>query len=208
MTNALEDKLWESAGARSVAELPEFPFRSYQDFKTAVESGEATIGIEYAAARDLAHVTKSRSASYLLLALTWLPFLLAFASIILAIVTRQWLILAGSVTALLGMVLASPHNPMRRPAFWASLLALGYNVFVRTVLSPGAWSGFAFAVSFLAVSFVNRTAWNWAHAAVLRSEALTAYLWKAAQLHIRSDKFGMKSLASRRGATPQSKDGT
>ncbi len=208
MSNVSEDKLWELAGARSVGELPEFPFRSYRDFKTAVESGEAHIGIEYAAARDLAHVTKSPGASYLLLVLTWLPFLLAFASIVLAVVIRQWLLLAGSLTALLGMVLASPHNPLRWPAFWISLFALGYCVFVRTLLSPGAWLGFAFAVSFLVVSLVNRAAWNWAHAAVLRSEVITAYLWKAGQLHIRGDEFGMKSLALHRGTTPHSKGGT
>lgn len=195
MSTPVEDSLWESAGVRSVSELPDFPFLSHNDFVTAVRNGDASVGIEYPAARDLAHVTKSPAASYALLALSWIPFLFIPASIVVAMVSGLWATLVGIPTALIGMALASPYNPLRHVALFGSLAAVTYCLIAATVLTAGTWSAFAFGLSFLTVRFLNRTAWNWAHKAILGSEALTAYLWKTRNLHIKGKEFGMKAAA-------------
>jgi hypothetical protein len=197
MSPSVEDGLWQSAGVRSVSELGDFPFPSHKDFVAAVRNGDACVGIEYRAARDLAYVTKSPTASYALLALSWIPFLFIPASIIVAVVTGRWATLVGVPTALIGMALASPHNPLRHVALLGSLASLAYCLIAATVLTPGTWLAFAFGLSLLAVRFLNRTAWNWAHKAVLVSEALTAYLWKTANLHLTGKEFGIKSPALR-----------
>lgn len=103
--------------------------------------------------------------------------------------------MTGIPTALIGMALASPYNPLRHVALLGSLASVAYCVIAATVLTSGTWSAFAFGLSFLAVRFLNRTAWNWANNASLGSEALTAYLWKTANLHIKGKEFGMKSTA-------------
>lgn len=190
MSPSVEDSLWESAGVRSVSELPDFPFPSHKDFVAAARSGDASIGIEYRAARDLAHVTKSPAASYVLLALGWIPLLFIPASIVVAVVTGRWATLVGIPTALIGMALASPHNPLRHVALLSSLASVAYCLIAATVLTAGTWAAFAFGLSFLVVRLLNWTAWNWAHKAILGSEALTAYLWKTANLHIKSGRLG------------------
>ena len=196
MSPSAEDSLWESAGVRVVSELPDFPFPSHKAFVAAVRNGDASVGIEYPAARDLAHVTKSpAAASYALLALSWIPFLLIPASIVVAVVTGRWGTVVGIPTALIGMALASPYNPLRHVALLGSVASGAYCLIAAMVLTAGTWSAFAFGLSFLAVRFLNRTAWNWAHDAILGSEALTAYLWKSANLHIKGKEFGMKSAA-------------
>lgn len=195
MSPSVEDSLWESAGVRSVSELPDFPFPSHKDFVSAVRNGDASVGIEYPAARDLAHITKSPAASYALLALSWIPFLFIPASIIVAVVTGLWATLIGIPTALIGMFLATPYNPLRYVALLSSFASVAYCLIAATVLTAGTWSAFAYGLSFLVVRFLNRIAWNWAHKAILGSEALTAYLWKTANLHIKGKEFGMKSSA-------------
>lgn len=195
MTPSVEDSLWESAGVRSVSELPDFPFPNHKDFVAAVRNGDASVGIEYSAARDLAHLTKSPAASYALHALSWIPFLFIPTSIVIAIVTGRWATLVGIFTALIGMALASPYNPLRYVALFGSLALMTYCLIAATVLTTGTWLAFAFSLSFLAVRFLNRTAWNWAHKAILGSEALTAYLWKTTNLHIKCKEFSAKSVA-------------
>jgi len=195
MHPALEDRLWESAGVRSVSELPQFPFRSYKAFVAAVRNGDAAIGIEYGAARELAHVTKSPAASYALLALSFVPLLFVPASVILAVVTGRWTTLLGIPTALIAMFLSSPYNPLRHIALLGSLASAAYCLIAGTVFTAGTWSLFGFGLSFFAMRFLNRIAWNWASEAVLVSEALTAHLWKTANLHIKGKEFGMRSLA-------------
>lgn len=195
MKSTVEANLWEAVGVKSVSELPDFPFPSHKAFIDAVCKGEATIGIEYQAARDLAHVTKSPTASYVLLALSWVPFLLMLASIIVAVQTERWAILVGIPTALIGMAVASPYNPLRYIALLGAIASMAYCLMAATVLTAGTWAAFTFALSLLVVKFINLTAWKWAHKSILRSEALTAYLWKTANLHINSKEFGMKSAA-------------
>jgi hypothetical protein len=185
MSPSVEDNLWKSAGVRSVSELPDFPFPSHKDFIAAVRNGAASVGIEYPAARDLAHVTKSRAAQYALFALGGIPILFIPASIVVAIVTGRWATLIGIPTALIGMALASPYNPLHHVLYLASIAAVAYCLIAATVLTAVTWSAFAFGLSFLAVRFVNRTAWSWAKKAILGSEALTAYLWKTKNLHIK-----------------------
>ena len=158
MSPTVEDSLSEAAGVKSVSELPDFPFPSHVAFVAAVRNGDASIGIEYAAARDLAHVTKSPVGLYVLLALSWIPFLFIPASIIVVVLTGRWATLVGIPTALIGMVLASPYNTLRHVALLGSLASLGYCLIAATVLTAGTWSAFAFGLSFLAVRFSDTDA--------------------------------------------------
>ena len=195
MDSSQDASFWEAAGVKSLSNLQDFPFENHSDLVNAVKKGEASIGIEYAAARDLAAVTKSPRGYYIILALSWVPFLFAPASIAVAIMTARWSVLVGIVLALLGQFLASPHNPIHVIAYIGSLIALSYCLFMGTILSPGTWSAFAFGISFLVTRFLNRTAWKWARNAVLSSEAFAAYLYKTANLHIKSNQFGLRSMA-------------
>lgn len=187
MQTGLESNLWKTAGVQSLSELTDFPFPSHAEFVTAFRKGIVSVGIEYHAARTLANVTKSQSAAYVLLGLSWIPFLLVPTSISVALLTHTWLLLLGIPASLVGMMMASPYSPLHGGAFLGSLASLGYCLVSGTVLTMSTWLAFTFSIAYFTVRIMNRTAWNWALRALLDSEALTAFLWKNSYLHVKKN---------------------
>ncbi len=207
MNTEIVESLWHSAGVKSFSELSDFPFPCHADFVSAVQDGSAQIGIDYQAARELAAVTRSPLGEYILLAISWIPFLLLPASIAVAVATGSLLALLGVPLALIGFIIASPYAPLHGVAFLASLLMVGYCVIAGSVLTPSSWLAFTFAISFLTVRIINQIAWKWAHQAVLQSGALTAYLWNGRKLHVKGKSFGTISKALQAGRiTPTSNE--
>lgn len=189
LTPGVEENLWARAGVSRIVDIPGFPFSSYDAFKAAVAKGDAQLGIEYAAARDLVRVTKSPAAGLLVLGLSWVTPLLALASLVLPFSTGNWWALGGAPSSFLGQFLANPYNPAKpvtKVILAGALLHLAVN---RNILQGATWISFCFAVSAIILWVLNRLAWMWAHAAALHSEALAALLFKTHNLHIR-DRSG------------------
>jgi hypothetical protein len=182
-----EKKLFEAAGVRSVSEISNFPYRTHFEFVSAVRSKKAAIGIEYPAAREFAALTKSAFAYNLILAIFWTPFILMFLSVVLAFYIKSWLTLIGIVTAIVGNLFASPYNQARKIGFLFTILAFAIVIINRSLITPIGWACFAFASTFTIIRMMNRTAWNWAYDAILKSEAFTAYFFKSGNLHIKKN---------------------
>jgi hypothetical protein len=190
---AIEQELWKAAEVRSVTEIPGFPFESHQALLKAIRTGQATLGVEPAAARGLTHITASAVRTYFLQALMWTPFLLAIGSVVLPFTHGNWLAAAGLVTAPVGMLLSSPYNPLKRFIYAFSVAALVYSLFAGSVFGGLRWAMFCFAASYLVIRGVNALARDWAVSAVLSSEAVTAYLYKAGNLFIQDSNGVMHS---------------
>jgi hypothetical protein len=184
-TPAVEEQLWSRAGVRRIVDIPGFPFPSHDALREAVRKGEAQLGIEYAAARDLVRVTKSPAAGALILAMTWVTPLLALASLVLPFITGNWWALGGAPSSFLGQFLANPYNPAKpltKVILAATLLHL---IVAQSVLQGASWISLCFAASVVNLWVLNHLAWKWAHAGLLQSEALAALLFKTRNLHIR-----------------------
>jgi hypothetical protein len=185
ITPETEKKLWAAAKASRISDIPGFPLASHAALKAAIATGEAQLGIEYAAARDLVPISKSASASALILALTWVMPALAIGSIILAILTGNWWALFGVVSSFLGQTLANPYNPAKALGKILVAAALLHIIVAGSIVRGLTWASFSFAASAIALWTLNRLAWRWAHAAVLASEAVAAHLFRTRNLHIR-----------------------
>jgi len=172
-----EKKLFEAAGVRNVSEIKDFPYRTHSEFVSAVRSKKAALGIEYTAAREFAALTKSSFAYNLILAISWTPFILMFLSVILAFYSKNWLTLIGILTAIVGNLFASPYNPARKIGFLLTIIAFAIVIINRSLIHPIGWVCFTFASTFTIIRIMNRAAWNLAHDAILKSEALTAYFF-------------------------------
>lgn len=190
ITPEIEAKLWAAAKASRIADIPGFPLEGHSAFKAAVASGHVQLGIEFAAARDLVWMSKSRGAAALTLALTWVMPVLAIASVVVAFVTGNWWALSGVVTAFLGQTLANPYSPAQ--SLWKILVvaALLHLTVVGSITVGLTWASFAFAGSAIALRILNHLAWRWAHEAVLASEAFAAHLFRTRNLHIRDSTTG------------------
>lgn len=200
ITSDVEQRLWAAAGVSRISDIADFPLPSHDALKAAVASGEAHLGIEYAAARDLVRITKSPSAVLLILALSLVMPALAVGSLILTFVTGNWLALGGVVSSFLGQTFANPYNPVKGLGKLLVVGALLHVVVAQSVVQGTAWVSFSFAVSAIALWTLNRLAWRWAHEAALASEAFAAHLFKTHNLHIR-DNHGKIHDAQREGQT-------
>jgi len=185
ITSEIEKKLWAAAKVTRIFDIAGFPFAGHAELKAAVASGEAQLGIEFAAARELVRISKSASASALILALTWVTPALAIGSVVVAFVTGNWWALCGVVSSFLGQILANPYNPAK--SLWKILVAaaLLHLAVAGSIVQGVTWASFSFAVSAITLRIVNRLAWRWAHDAVLASEAFAAHLFRTRNLHIR-----------------------
>lgn len=184
MTPDVEQKLWTGVGVTRISDIAGFPLPNHDALRTAVLSGQAALGIEYTAARDLVQITKSPSAAWLTLALMNVMMVLAVGSFGVAFGTGNWWALGGVVSAFLGQAAINPYSPFKSIEKFLVACTLLHIIAVQSIVQGAAWVSFSFAASAISVWVVNRVAWRWAHEAVLASEAFAAYLFKTHNLHI------------------------
>lgn len=189
ITSAVQQKLWAAAGVSRISDIPGFPLPNHAAPKATVATGEVQLGIEYAAAREFAQITKSPSAELLILTLSLVQPTVAVGSLVLPFVTNNWWTIGGVVSSFLGQMFANPYNPAKRLARVLVAAALLHLVAAQSIVHGTTWISFSFAVSAIVLWLLNGLAWSWAHEAVLASEAFAAYLFKTRNLHIR-DKHG------------------
>ncbi|MEX2492741.1 MAG: hypothetical protein WD425_13370 [Nitrospirales bacterium] len=184
ITQEIEKELWTKAEVSRITDIPGFPFQNYNALIDAVTAGDARIGIEYSAARELVTISKSASASALILALSWVMPALAIGSVVVALVTGNWWALGGVVSSFLGQTFANPYIPVKGLGKLLVAGALIHILFAQSIIEGFTWVSFSFAVSAVALYTWNGLAWKWAIEAALASEAFAAYLFKTNNLHI------------------------
>ena len=193
MIKADEQQFWTQSGVASLSEFADFPLASHEDLVAGVKRGDIEIGVDATAAMALARFTKSARASVAGNLLGFVPMVLALLSVLAAYMFANWFMLTGIAAALLAYLVANPSNPLHKVFYWVALSALVFCIFAGGVSTPAAWLANAYGSSFLALRFWHRLSRRWAYAAVLQSEALTAFLWKTSSLYIRGKAFGLKT---------------
>lgn len=194
ITPEVQQTFWAAAGVSQISDIPEFPLPNHPALKAAVASGEVQLGIEYAAARELAHITKSKVAGAVLLALAWVMPVFAVGSLIVAFFTGNWWALGGVISSFLGQMSVNPYNPAKRLGWVLVVAALVHVIVAQSFVQGVTWVSFSFAASAIALWMLNRLAWTWAHEAALASEAFAAYLFKTRNLHIRDSQGILHSV--------------
>lgn len=195
MERSMEERLLSAAQVSSVSDIPAYPFVSHEELRSAINAGQAKLGIEPGPARELAHLTNPNTGERALLIFSWVPFLLVAVSIVAAVATKTWPLLLGGITAFLGMGLASPYTlRIGRIIALLGTFLVAYNLLSGIpVLSISSWLSISFVLAYLAVRALNQLAWSWMHDAILDSEAPTAYLFKTGGLHIKDTEGHMHS---------------
>lgn len=198
ITSDVQEKLWAATGVSRISDIPGFPLPNHDALKATVATGEVQLGIEYAAAREFAQITKSPSAELLIITLSLVQPALAVGSLVLPFVTNNWWTIGGAISSFLGQLFANPYNPAKWLGRLLVAAALLHLVVDQSIVHGTTWISFSFAVSAIVLWLLNGLAWSWAHEAVLASEAFAAYLFKTRNLHIR-DKHGIIHSVLREG---------
>lgn len=191
-----EQQFWNQAGVSSVSDFADFPLPSHADLVQGIKRGSVDIGIDLTAAMALARYTKSMTASVFGNLIGFIPIMLSLLSVLASYQYNNWLMLTGIPAALLAYLLVNPRNPLHKVFYVMALTALAYCIIAGGVGTTSTWLANAYGTSLLALRFWYRLSSRWAYAAVLGSEAFTAYLWKTSSMHIEGKEFGLKSHKS------------
>ena len=166
---------------RTVADIPDFPFPSFDEATKKIEEDQFSVGIRHEDADHVAlRLIGSRADLVLWQFLGSAQFLTAGASILLALILRNPLLLVGLPLGFLGTLLSNPYNPLRR-LLGAGALALSL-LFFWTVVQGQHSTPYLlalFVLPFWMSRLFYRLNWLKTKRAVLASETLFIFLYQS-----------------------------
>jgi len=128
----LEKDLIETMSVSKVSDIPELPFNSLKDVKTALKNKKLQIAVEYDA--DNMEYYSTRSQYFIHSTLIFTPYIFMILSTTVAILTKQWVILIGIPLAFLGQLSSSPYFKIR-----GTVSGLGGMILVITLFLGWQW---------------------------------------------------------------------
>lgn len=175
----------------SVAEIPGFPFESFEQLQAAVAYRSFSVGVDSFAAARWSETRNGRLNRSLITLLSLVVVLAAIASVVAAFWTGRYLLLAALPIQALAFHFSHPSSPFRR---WATLAGVAtvilflemllYRLPVAAVLV--AYAGLTFA-AVRAAGYLNNSAFR---KAVVKDEALFLEAYSARACTIRNKETG------------------
>jgi hypothetical protein len=107
----VEKQLIEQGVPKSIDGLNDFLYKSFEEFKIAHLKKEISIGCKFNS--EFLNVMGTNSESSWQRVWLALPIIIVLIDIILAIITKNWIILLGLPLAVFGFFSSSPFNPIR-----------------------------------------------------------------------------------------------
>jgi len=103
----IKNDLEKNVGINKISELKNFPFQDLEGVTNAYNENKISLASDYNYDRLMLYAKKSE----IIIHHIWLglPFLILFFNLIFAIFSRQWIMLLGCLTAVLGHITSSPY---------------------------------------------------------------------------------------------------
>lgn len=187
-TNYLEEKILSEIRWNKVEDIPDFPLKSFEDLQQQIEAKKFNVGIDYGISNRLAEWLYGKRYAISHYLLTWIPFIFAIVSIILALILKNYLLLLGIPFSIIAMITADPINPSRD--FMTFIASLSFLLFVY-----GLWKGnetitylpLFFVIPFLAIRHLFYRNQNKLIEIALNSEKLFIYLYQNNYLSLKDN---------------------
>ena len=140
---------------KKLSEVPNCPVASFSDLLNGVNAGSFFVSVDYVAANTFALTSSSPFFSLASVLISWVPYLVAVASLPTAYLVGDLWVVAGVPLSLIAMFISTPVNPARRVASIIGVLSVvgllwfGYHyAMTPTILC------LSYAVSFSAIRFL------------------------------------------------------
>lgn len=168
----IEQRINELGENKKLDELQDFPFSSFQKVITSFKNGSLKLLADNSSVVwNIIAISKEK---VIFSILTILPYLVIIANIVLALVSHNWFFLIGVPVSLLGLVFASPHNPLLLPVRIIGFIAIIISFFFLDTF----WT--CMFLSLWLVQLINIRQRNYFNKVILsralRSEILFCYL--------------------------------
>ncbi len=188
-----------------IEDIPDFPISTYEEVKQKVASKEFLLGIDYTTANHLGQWLYGKGYTAFSYILSCAPFLVAIASPILAIILRNWWLLAGMLLGFIGQLSSNPFNPWR--GFLRLIAATVFLVFIwassqarMTVALLSAFFVFPFFINGFLYSMNQKKLYRVA----LDSEKIFIFLYQTGKLGLKHRESG-KSYWNREALLEETK---
>ena len=191
-----QEKLWAASKWNSVADIPDFPFDSFDQLKAALATGMYDLGIDRGRARELYPlIARSFVAQLVREQVDAIWIWLALASIAGALVLRNFWLLLGIPLALLSWWLATAlhfprgrSNSLRWLLGWLGIIG-GIWAFWQGSRVPSCLLATA-GIPLVTVGIVYSVSVKAVRSAILESEALFLFLFEKFACTVRDNTTG------------------
>ena len=174
-----EEQLRASITWKSVSEIPDFPFESFEELTAAIESGTYSIGVDQAAARRLHKLTHDFRAGLLFESVFMIPLLIIVGAVVGAILLRNGWLLAAIPVGWVAFFWSVPFHPLgtcMTAVAAASLIGLLASLGFR-YQAPTCLFG-SFLLTFLAVRWQVAFSTRRMRSTACSSETLFLYMFE------------------------------
>jgi hypothetical protein len=199
-----EERLLNASHWRSVSAIPNLPFASFGEMLKGIADGRCYISVDESTAFRFTNLTSTRAAQAFDRFLSWTPFLVALASVIAAIASKNFWMLIGIPAAVIAFVVGASPISLVRPILLTAKdafpLPLKLAVGMLLVLFSPVVGAFLGPILFAWMLFTDRPAAAWIVASyILSVHAMRVFRARGAiALHFaakRSEAFFLFALS-------------
>ncbi|WP_152266386.1 hypothetical protein [Agriterribacter humi] len=109
----VEKQISEQSDTHKLSQLPDFPYKTLDELKTAHRNKDIVLGSDYSG--DFLQVIGTTADNVIHMFWISLPIIIIIIDIVLAIMLKKWILLWGILFASIGFFSSSPYNALKKP---------------------------------------------------------------------------------------------
>jgi hypothetical protein len=188
MIEQFESEISNELKWNNVENIPNFPMDSFTELQNAISNKTYSVGVDFTTANQLSSWIFGKVYTVLYFILTWVPYIVIAASIVLAIALNNYWMIIGIALAFFGMLFSNPYNPAK--SFWSFISVVIFCVFVYGVLNKSetiALLSAFFVVPFFTNSYLYKSNSYRVRKLALSSEKVFIYLFQNDKMYLRNN---------------------
>lgn len=157
LVGKLENRVEQDLKWKKVEDIPDFPFRNYEEAKAKIRSGEFSTGIDFSTSNQFAQWLYGGVYTFFFLTLASMPFIVAVLSVILAVWFQNYWLLFAIPLGFLAQFTSNPYNPAK--GFFNLVVGVLFLIFVWRLLAGGE-TGPLLMAAYIFPFWINRYIYN------------------------------------------------
>jgi len=191
MANSQPKQIFQPGKWKAVGEIPDFPFKTFEELQQAIKSRSHSLGIDSLAAAQWGTQLNSGFKKALLIILSVGLYAVALGCVVAAILLRNYWLLAGIPIVVIMFLISETSSPLRRAVTAAGFLSVLASVdLLLRGFNTLSWLLAIGAVTFIAVRAANLINHSSFRDAVTSTETAFLYMYEKAGCTIRDNKTG------------------
>ncbi len=179
---------------KSVGDIPDFPFSNYDDLVDAVNSNKFLLKLDNSKANAISPIILSRFSDTINIVISWLPYVIAFLSIIFGIISRKYLMILGAPLSIISLFLSRPYSIWGFPSYskfpFSFLIVVGVVYYISGDSFIKGWNVLSLLIPFICGNYYYAKNLKEGEKAVMSDEPLFIYLYQQSSIELINTENG------------------